>query len=84
MEVYRRHFRAILSAYERLLLVLLILNVSCGVGCRRCSDPTLLWLWCRLSALALIGSLAWDLPYAAHAALKSKAKQIKSTLSNSL
>ena len=24
--------------------------VSCGVGCRRSSDPVLLWLWCRLAA----------------------------------
>ena len=46
--------------------------VSCGVG-RRCdSDPTLLWLWCRLAAAALIGPLAQELPYAAGAALKRK------------
>ena len=24
--------------------------VSCGVGCRRGSDLSLLWLWCRLAA----------------------------------
>ena len=28
--------------------------MSCGVGCRRGSDRTLLWLWCRLTATALI------------------------------
>ena len=28
--------------------------VSCGVGRRRDLDPTLLWLWCRLAATALI------------------------------
>jgi len=28
--------------------------VSCGVGCRHGSDPTLLWLWCRPVAIALI------------------------------
>ena len=28
--------------------------LSCGVGCRRDSDPTLLWLWRRLVAAALI------------------------------
>ena len=31
-----------------------------------------LWLWRRLSAAALIQPLAWELPYAAHVALKSK------------
>ena len=38
--------------------------MSCGVGCRRGSDPTLLWLGCRLVAIALIGPLAWKHPYA--------------------
>ena len=28
--------------------------VSCGVDHRRGSDPALLWLWCRLAAVALI------------------------------
>ena len=28
--------------------------VSCGVGCRRGSDPELLWLWRRLAATAPI------------------------------
>ena len=35
----------------------------------------LLWLWCRLAAVALIGRLAWELPYAAGMALKTKNKQ---------
>ena len=35
-------------------------------------DPALLWLWCRLAAAALIGPLAWELPYAEGAALKIK------------
>ena len=35
-------------------------------------DPALLWLWRRLAAVALIQPLAWELPYAAVAALKSK------------
>ena len=49
--------------------------MSCG-GRRRCSlDPELLWLWCRRAAAALMQPLAWELPYAAHVALKSKAKQ---------
>ena len=38
--------------------------VSCGVGHRCGSDPVLLWLWCRLAAVALIQPLAWQLPYA--------------------
>ena len=46
--------------------------MSCGVGCRQGSDPTLLWLWCRLVATALIQPLAWEPPYAACAALKDQ------------
>ena len=38
--------------------------MSCGVGCRRGSDPTLLWLWCRPVATAPIRPLAWEPPYA--------------------
>ena len=30
----------------------------------------LLWLWCRPAAVAPIGPLAWELPYASGAALK--------------
>ena len=37
-----------------------------------CSDPALLWLWCRPAATALIGHLAWEPPCAARVALKSK------------
>ena len=46
--------------------------MSCGVGHRRDSDPTLLWLWCRLAAAAPVQPLAWELPYATGAALKSR------------
>ena len=42
--------------------------VSCGVGHRLSSDPELLWLWCRPVTRAPILPLAWELPYAAHAA----------------
>ena len=38
--------------------------MSCGVGCRRSSDPVLLWLWRRLVATAPIRALAWKPPYA--------------------
>ena len=39
------------------------------MGCKHSSDPALLWLW---SAAALIRPLAWELPYAKGAALKSE------------
>jgi len=42
--------------------------VSCGVGCRRGSDPALLWLWRRPVATAPIQPLSWEPPYAAGAA----------------
>ena len=45
--------------------------MSCGVGRRRSSDPALLWLWCRPAATAPIQLLAWEIPYAVGAALKS-------------
>ena len=37
----------------------------------------MLWLWCRLAAVAAIGLLAWEPPYAVSAALKSKEKKKK-------
>ena len=46
------------------------LPVSCGVGCRRGSDPALLWLWCRTATTAPIQPQAWESPYAIGAALK--------------
>ena len=56
--------------------------MSCGVGHRCSLDSELLWLWCRLAAVALIGPLAWEPPYAVGAALKSKKKK-KSNCSSS-
>ena len=51
--------------------------VSCGVD-RRCSwNLALLWLWFRLAAVALIGPLAWELPYAVGVAQKSIKKKKK-------
>ena len=38
--------------------------MSCGVGRRHSSDPTLPWLWYTLAAVALIPPLAWEPPYA--------------------
>ena len=49
--------------------------VSCGVGCRHGSDPELLWLWRKQAAVAPIWPLAWGVPCAAGAALKSKIKK---------
>ena len=46
--------------------------MSCGVGCRHGSDPSLLWLWHRLAATASIQPLAWEPPYAMGAALEKK------------
>jgi len=41
---------------------------------RRCSSDLVL-LWCTLAAAAPIRSLAWELPYAAGAALKKNNKK---------
>ena len=49
--------------------------VSYDVACRRGSDPVLLWLRCRLGATSLIQPLAWELPYAAGAAVKRPKKK---------
>ena len=51
--------------------------MSCAVGGRHGSDPTLLWLWYRLEAVALIGPLAWEPPYAMSEALKRPKKKRK-------
>ena len=53
--------------------------MSCGVGCRCGSGCTLLWLWYRLEAAALIGCLAWELPYAVGMALKRQKQKHKQT-----
>ena len=49
--------------------------MSHGVGCRRGSGPKLLWLWHRPAATAPIRPLAWELPYAARAALEKAKRQ---------
>ena len=43
-----------------------------GVGCRHGLDLALLWLWCRLAAIALIRPLACELPYTVGVAKKAK------------
>ena len=54
--------------------------MSCGIG-RRCSssNPTLLWLWCRLAATAPIQPLAWEPPYDEGAALKRQKKKFQAS-----
>ena len=51
--------------------------MSCGVGLRHSLDLALLWLWRRLAAVAPIGPLAWEPPYAVGAALKRQKKKKK-------
>ena len=51
--------------------------MSYGVVRRCSSDLALLWLWCRLAAVGLIRPIAWEPPYAASVALKSKKKKKK-------
>ena len=53
--------------------------MSCGVGCRRGSDPVLLWLWRRPVATAPIRPLAWEPPHAARAAQEIAKKKKKKT-----
>ena len=55
--------------------------MNCGVGLRHSLYLMLLWLRCRLPSVVLVGPLAWEPPYAAGVALKTKAnKQTKKDL----
>ena len=56
--------------------------MSCGEGCRRGSDLALLWLWCRLAAVAPIGPLAWEPPYATGVALEKTKRDKKKEKEN--
>ena len=47
-------------------------HVNCGVGCRHSSGPALLWLYRKPAIEAPTRPLAWELPYAADVAPKSK------------
>ena len=53
--------------------------LSCGVGHTCGSDTVLLWLWRGLAAAAPTWPVAWELPYAAGAALKKQNKTNKQT-----
>ena len=48
--------------------------MSYEVGHRHDLDPELLWLWCRLAAIALIRPLAQESSYVAGTALKRQKK----------
>ena len=48
-----------------------------SVGYRSSLDPKLLWLWLWPEATALIGPLAWELPYAAGTRMAQKKKKKK-------
>ena len=54
--------------------------MSCGAGHRHGSDPTLLWLWHRPEATALIRPLSWEPPYAMGAAQEMAKSQKKKIL----
>ena len=55
------------------LVLLSVLRISVAASCNvGCLDLALLWLWCRLAAVALILPLAEELPYPAGVALKRK------------
>ena len=56
--------------------------VSCGVGWRHGSDLVFFWLWCKLAAVALIGTPGWELTHATGVALNSKIKQNKTNKNN--
>ena len=51
--------------------------MTCAVGLKRGMDLVLLWLWCRLAAVAPIRPLAQELPYAVGEALQSKINKLK-------
>ena len=58
--------------------------VSCGVGHKFGSYPTLLWLWHRPASIAPIRPLAWEPPYAMESGPRkgkktNKTKQNKKT-----
>ena len=54
--------------------------MSCGVGRSRGSGPTLLWLWHRPAATALMRPLALEPPYAMGAALEKTKRKNKALL----
>ena len=65
----------LISIHEDAGLILALLGglrIPLCIGCRCSLGATLLWLWCRPTAVALIQPLTWELLYAAGAALQRK------------
>ena len=58
--------------------------MSCGVGGRCGSEPALLWLWRRPTAVAPVQPLAWEFPYAARWGPKRQKKKGKKRKKNPL
>ena len=58
--------------------------MSCGVGPRHGSDPTLLWLWRGLATTALIRPLGWEPSYAPGVALKRQKTKKKKKKFNTI
>ena len=54
--------------------------MSCGVGHSWSSDPTVLWLWCRLAAAAVAWPLTWEPPCATSAALRARPYRVESCI----
>ena len=54
-----------------------IIAVSCDVGCRCSSNPTLLWLWHRLGSYNSDETPAEEPPHAAGVALEKAKRQKK-------
>ena len=52
-------------------------GIAMSCGHRRGLDLALLWLWCRLAAVAPIQPLTWEPPCAAGGALKETKRQNK-------
>ena len=46
--------------------------MNCGADHRHSSDLVLLWLWYSPAAVALIGPLVWEPPYAAGVVLEGQ------------
>ena len=62
-------FKLVYSAISISIVCTVITPLSCGIG-HKCGSNRVLWFWHKLAAAALIWPLAWELPYAAGAALK--------------
>ena len=58
-------------------LASLSIAMSCGVCCRRGSDPALLWLWCRQVGYSSNSTSSLGFPCTAGVALKKQNKQTR-------